>query len=99
MRFKSVLVAAVVCALLAMTGTAFAQDPSGTVKQPKVGGETLNTGGNQPASFEGETDEGGGGTPVLPFTGADVTLFLVIGVAAIAAGAALVRRTGPKRIP
>lgn len=99
MRFKALLIAGVVCALVAMTGTAFAQNTSGTVKKPKVEAETL--GESQPAFFEGGTDNGGdsGGTTVLPFTGADVTLFLVIGLAAIGAGAALVRRAGAKRLP
>lgn len=101
MRFKSVLIALVVCALVAMTGTAFAQNTSGTVKKPKVEAETLTSGESEPAAFEGGTDNGGGSgaTTVLPFTGADVTLFLVIGLAAIGAGAALVRRAGPKKLP
>jgi hypothetical protein len=94
MRFKSLFVGAVVCAVLAVTGTAFA-DPSGTVKEPKVKGETLTSVEGETASFEGGTGGTGGtggGTTVLPFTGADITLFLVIGLAAIGAGAALVRR-------
>ena len=100
MRFKALLVAGVVCALVAMTGTAFAQNTSGTVKKPKVEAETLTSGESQPAFFEGGTDNGdSGGTTVLPFTGADVTLFLVIGLAAIGVGAALVRRAGAKRLP
>jgi hypothetical protein len=96
MRFKSLFLGAVVCAVLtAMTGTAFA-DPSGTVKEPKVKAETLTSVESETASFEGDTDNtgSGGGTTVLPFTGADITLFLVIGLAAIGAGAALVRRAG-----
>lgn len=101
MRFKALLVAGVVCALVAMTGTAFAQNTSGTVKKPKVEAETLTSGESQPAFFEGGTDNGGdsGGPTVLPFTGADVTLFLVIGLAAIGVGAVLVRRAGAKRLP
>ena len=34
---------------------------------------------------------------VVPFTGADVTLFIITGVAAIATGAVLVRRTRARR--
>ena len=34
---------------------------------------------------------------VVPFTGADVTLFVITGVAAIATGAVLVRRTRARR--
>jgi hypothetical protein len=91
MRLKSLFVGAVVCAVLGLTGTAFA-DPSGTVKEPKAKGETLTSVEGETASFESGTGGTGGGTTVLPFTGADITLFLVIGLAAIGAGAALVRR-------
>jgi hypothetical protein len=94
MRLKALLIGAVVCAVLAMTGTAFA-DPSGTVKEPEVKAETLTSVEGETASFDGGTEStGSGGTTVLPFTGADIALFLVIGLAAIGAGAALVRRTG-----
>jgi hypothetical protein len=34
---------------------------------------------------------------VVPFTGADVTLFIITGVAAIATGTVLVRRTRGRR--
>jgi hypothetical protein len=37
------------------------------------------------------------GDHVLPFTGADVTLFIITGVAAIATGTVLVRRTRARR--
>ncbi len=90
MRLKAFLMAAVVFACLGLAGTALAQ--SGTVNEPKEKSETIN----QPASSDDHTGTGDD-TSVLPFTGADVTLFVVIGVGAIAAGAALVRRNGSKR--
>jgi hypothetical protein len=97
MRLKALLMAAMVCAFMGMTATALAQ--SGTVKKPKVEAETLTETESQPAFFQSGTDSGstsGGGTSVLPFSGADVTLFLIIGVSAIAVGAVLVRRGAPK---
>jgi uncharacterized surface anchored protein len=96
MRLKSIVVAAIVCALMSMTGAALAQ--SGTVHKPKVKAQTVTKGdvsGEDTTTLGGTQTTSGAtqGSPVLPFTGADITLFVLIGVGAIVAGAILVRRT------
>jgi hypothetical protein len=79
---KLFFVAAVAVAAMALAGPALAQ---GSGEGPKVGGARLtrNTGG---AAVQERA-----GTSALPFTGADLALFVVIGGAAIGAGMLIVR--------
>jgi len=77
---KLFLTTALVCVLLTFGSVALAQS-GGEVNDADVDAETV-----VPQSRDTNT-----GT--LPFTGADVTLFVVIGLGAIGAGSVLVRRT------
>jgi LPXTG-motif cell wall-anchored protein len=84
-KLKVILVAAIACVLLGVgSSIALAQDPSGSVE-----------GNNQGPEVQAETVEPAGrpASSTLPFTGADVTLFVVIGLAAIGTGTLIVRRT------
>jgi LPXTG-motif cell wall-anchored protein len=84
---KILLTTALVCVLMSLGSVAFAQQPAGgsgpEVNPPGIEGETIT-----PQTEDTSTESG-----TLPFTGADVTLFLVIGLSAIGAGTILVRRT------
>jgi LPXTG-motif cell wall-anchored protein len=89
-RMKIVMTAALVCVLMSLSTVALAQPAGGSgpaVDTPGISGETIT-----PQSRDTSTDSG-----TLPFTGADVTLFLVIGLSAIGAGTILVRRTRQSR--
>jgi LPXTG-motif cell wall-anchored protein len=89
------LLASVILASIGLAGTALAQ----TSEQPpedEVKGEVI--GGNQPGpqpgvlpSLQPRGEEVAPG--VLPITGADLTIFVVVGIAAIALGTAIVRRS------
>jgi LPXTG-motif cell wall-anchored protein len=69
-----------------LAGSAVAQtDPYGNGK-PDVDAEVIGTGEEQGQGVAG-------GSNALPFTGADLTLYTVIGACAVGAGVLLVRRT------
>lgn len=81
---KILLTTALVFVLMSLSAVALAQPAGGSgpaVEPPDIESEAINP----------QSDDTGSGT--LPFTGADVTLFLVIGLSAIGAGTVLVRRT------
>ena len=82
-NLRLTLIAAFVLVLLTFGAVAQAQTTGGNPDSPGIGGEQI---GDEvvPASPSADT---------LPFTGADLTLFVVIGLGAIAAGATIVRRT------
>lgn len=79
-RIKLLLTTAMVCVLLAFGSVALAQS-GGAVNDADIESETVQPQGRDTSS----------GT--LPFTGADLTLFVVIGLGAIGAGSVIVRRT------
>jgi uncharacterized surface anchored protein len=83
-KFRLTLMAAFVLALLTFGAVAQAQTTGGNVQPPGIGGEQIGSGEAPAARPSADT---------LPFTGADLTLFVVIGLGAIAAGATIVRRT------
>jgi hypothetical protein len=58
-----------------------------------VQADLLERGGSQPTGETGGQAESG----TLPFTGADLTLFVVTGVALVGTGTILVRRTRARR--
>lgn len=88
-NLRLLVVGLTVVALLGISTAALADPSGGPVKRPDIQGENL-----------GKPDlRGATGTPgsssgsALPFTGADITLFALIGLSAITVGALLVRRT------
>ena len=85
-RFRMLLIAAAAVGLLLLAVPAHAQQriSGGNLEQPKnpnIQGITED---------RGVADDESGS---LPFTGADITLFVVIGLAAIGTGAVIVRKT------
>jgi LPXTG-motif cell wall-anchored protein len=80
---KVFFTAAVVCVFLAFGSVALAQS-GGNVNPPDIESETID-----PQGRDTSTPPSG----ALPFTGADVTLFVAIGLGAIGAGSLIVRRT------
>jgi LPXTG-motif cell wall-anchored protein len=82
------LVAAVLSLILALSASAaFAQTSYNEPPGPEIEAEEVSPSEAGPSELG---DDGGG---VLPFTGADITLFAVIGLSAIGTGAVIVRRT------
>jgi LPXTG-motif cell wall-anchored protein len=82
---RLIFTAAAILVLLALGPVAHAQSTGGDVQPPGIGGETVGRG----VSPVSEQPSNG----ALPFTGADLTLFVAIGLGAIGAGAMIVRRT------
>jgi hypothetical protein len=96
---RTVVVAAVIVATMALMGSALAQQ-SGSDELPDdtVRGKFFDRDRTAPGDdVLGELFPGERGESVLPFTGADLTLFVVAGVVAVAAGATIVRRTRARR--
>lgn len=91
-RGVSVLVVAVLVAfmmaLAAFSSAAMAQQEGYSETQPET--EVRFGNPNQP-SIEEDAGEG-----LLPFTGADLTLFVATGLAAIGTGVVVLRRTRPR---
>ena len=88
-RFRMLLIAAAAVGLLLVAVPAHAQQriSGGNLEQP-----------NNP-NIQGITEDRGvadNESGSLPFTGADITLFVVIGLAAIGTGAVIVRKTRPR---
>ena len=100
-RYKRMAAIVVVSALalagaLMMMGTALAQqDPYGNGR-PVVSPNLITRPDNQPASnlLRRSPDvQGATQTETLPFTGADLTLFVATGLGAIATGAVILHRS------
>jgi hypothetical protein len=87
-NLRLLVVGLTVVALLGISSAALADPSGGPVKRPDIQGEDLG----KPES-RGATSTPGSSGSTLPFTGADITLFVLIGVSAITAGTLLVRRT------
>ncbi len=88
---RIMLVAAILAVgLVGMAGPALAAE--GSAPGAEVQGDVINTGSNGGTGVLG----GSSSTPsgVLPFTGAQITGFLVVALLAIGTGVVLVRRTG-----
>ena len=83
-KVTMILTMALVLGVLSLGAVAQAQSTGGNVEPPGVGSETV--GRVSPASTDPSAD-------TLPFTGADLTLFVAIGLGAIGAGGMIVRRT------
>ena len=83
-NLRLTLMAAFVLVLLTFGAVAQAQTTGGNPEPPGIGGEQIGDEVVPAARPSADT---------LPFTGADLTLFVVIGLGAIAAGATIVRRT------
>ena len=93
---RSVAVIALVFALMSISGVALAQYPPNPPRVQSGGeGPTMNT-----PRVLGGTEDLGGGTDgsVLPFTGADIMLFVVIGALAVGSGIVILRRTRSSRM-
>lgn len=82
---KRLLVVAAVVGLLMLALPAHAQT-GGNIQQPR------NPNIQGISDERGAVEEGG----ALPFTGADITLFVVIGLAAIGTGAVIIRKSRPR---
>jgi LPXTG-motif cell wall-anchored protein len=78
-RYRFAVAALLAVLVLSFGGVALAQDYNNP--PPSVGGETENRGPS--VSGAGES---------LPFTGADVTMFVIVGLGAIGAGLLIVRK-------
>jgi hypothetical protein len=97
---RLLVIACVVLATIGLAGAAFAQSAEAP-PEDEVKGEVIR--GDQPGPQEDVLPSlqprGGEVAPgVLPFTGSDLALFVVIGVAAIAGGTAIVRRARASRV-
>lgn len=91
-RFRSIsVVAGVLLGLILMAGIAFANG-SAPKGPPVVHGKHLNNPGPGPVVHAVSIHQASGS---LPFTGADVILFLGIGLVVFAAGLMLYRRSRP----
>lgn len=89
---RFVVAAALGVSSLALPNTALAQSEPYTGNDPEVLPTRLEKEepGGSPSEAAGRTSDG-----ALPVTGAELTLFVVTGLAAIKTGATLVRRTKP----
>jgi hypothetical protein len=87
-RAKAVLVAMFVAILMTFSSVALAQQEGYSGNEPDVDVRFGTT--NQP-SIDENAGEG-----LLPFTGADLTLFVATGLAAIGTGVVVLRRTRPR---
>jgi LPXTG-motif cell wall-anchored protein len=76
--------------LLGLGPAALAGPSGGNVPNSEVKAETVSPSVNQPSAPGAVSGQKSG---TLPFTGADVTLFTIIGLSAIGAGTIMVRRT------
>jgi LPXTG-motif cell wall-anchored protein len=76
--------------MLSLGSIALADPSGGNVPNSEVKAETVSPSVEQPSAPSAVSGQKSG---TLPFTGADVTLFTVIGLSAIAAGTIMVRRT------
>ena len=93
-RLRSILVmAGVLLALASMVGVALANG-SAPHKKPIVHGKHLSKPGSGPVVHGVSVHQATGS---LPFTGADVVLFLGIGLVLVVAGVMIYRRTRPNR--
>lgn len=81
---KKWLVVLAALAILAFGGAAYAQE--GSVPGTPPGGNQVTN-----PEVEAEVVEAEGG--VLPFTGADLTAFVLVGAAAVGTGAVVLRKT------
>jgi hypothetical protein len=92
---KLVTVAFAMLAMLWLAGPAAAQDPYGPDNPPGggVGGANQGRDGGEVSGVsESDEDDGEG----LPFTGAEITMYSVIGLGAIGTGVLILRRTRAK---
>ena len=93
---RVLLVLAVAAAALSIMGPAVAAG-SAEKPPPEVQGKVIHNSPNTPSQGPEVlpllTPRERGATAALPFTGADLTLFVVAGAAAVGAGALIVRRT------
>jgi hypothetical protein len=90
--FKALVVATAVAILMALgafSSAALAQQEGYSETQPDV--QVRFGSQNQPSIVEEGEGEG-----LLPFTGADLTLFVATGLAAIGTGVVVLRRTRPR---
>jgi hypothetical protein len=85
---KAFIVAIFVAILMAFSSAALAQQEGYSDNEPDVDVRFGTT--NQP-SIDEDAGEG-----LLPFTGADLTLFVATGLAAIGTGVVVLRRTRPR---
>jgi hypothetical protein len=99
---RLVLVGCLVAAAMGLAGSALAQT-TGSAEQPpddvlgeQIGNETQPGGDERGPSVLGDVTPSERGA-ALPFTGADLTLFVLAGAIAVGAGITLVRRARGSR--
>ncbi len=93
---RILLVTAFVAVAMGVMGSAFAQsnEQPPNVLPKRINNQGPNNGNDVAPGFFSRPSERGATAPsALPFTGADLTLFGVVGVIAVAGGVVLVRRT------
>ena len=91
MRGVRITIAAIVAVgLMALAGPAFAGDSS--PGSPPKGTIVFRDGGTDGGTDSGATEVGGAAS-LLPFTGAQITGFVVVALLTIGAGMVIVRRT------
>jgi hypothetical protein len=99
---KVVLATCLMVALMALAAPAFAQQGS-SEQPPRVAGKRITKGGNGPNVAPGFQERGAtSGAPsvlgeVLPFTGADLTLFVLVAAGAVGVGTVMVRSSRVRR--
>jgi hypothetical protein len=86
MRKSAAIILTAVILALATASAAVAQYP------PHVKGKQIHRSSNQAPLVLPQEDSGN-----LPFTGADLTLFILVGLSAVAVGTTVVRRSRARR--
>jgi hypothetical protein len=89
-RAKAFVVAMFVAILMTLSSAALAQQEGYSNNEPDTEVRFGTT--NQPSVDE----DAAAGEGLLPFTGADLTLFVATGLAAIGTGVVVLRRTRPR---
>ncbi|CAN5702311.1 hypothetical protein BH24ACT26_BH24ACT26_05060 [soil metagenome] len=94
------VVLVVLAATMGLMGSAFGQEGSAELPGDTVQDKFFNRGETRPGEdVLGTRFPGQRGESALPFTGSDLTLFVVAGLVAVGAGAAFVRRTRDTAVP
>jgi len=97
MKLKAATILAVLCAVLAVPGTALATSPtqdaySGVAGVQQSSNAPVNAAAVEVGPVSTEEVESSGAT--LPFTGLEVGLIALVGVGLLAGGVVMYRRTG-----
>jgi hypothetical protein len=92
---KLVVAAMMVIAMMSLGGVAVAQEGSGE-QPPQVGPGRIDRPGPNPPDVAPTIQERGG--TALPFTGSDVTLFVLVGAGAVGLGTVVLRVSKARKV-